>query len=41
MTRVLIFGTGGVGSVYGYILDKAGAHVTTVCRSNYIAVREK
>lgn len=41
MTKALIFGTGGVGSVYGYILHKAGAEVTAVCRSNYEVVKEK
>lgn len=41
MKRILIFGTGGVGSVYGYILDRAGAAVITVCRSNYATVEEK
>lgn len=40
MTKVLIFGTGGVGAVYGYILDKAGCLVTAVCRANYQAVTE-
>lgn len=35
MTKVLVFGTGGVGSVYGYICDKGGAEVTAVCRGNY------
>ncbi|EMC97327.1 hypothetical protein BAUCODRAFT_575211 [Baudoinia panamericana UAMH 10762] len=41
MTRALIFGTGGVGCVYAYILHKAaGVTVTTVCRTNYNAVKE-
>ncbi|KAK5166199.1 uncharacterized protein LTR77_008460 [Saxophila tyrrhenica] len=40
MTKALIYGTGGVGSCYGYILDKGGATVTAVCRTNYSAVRE-
>lgn len=39
MANVLIFGTGGVGSVYGYILHKAGCNVTAVCRTNYDAVK--
>jgi 2-dehydropantoate 2-reductase len=39
--KVLIFGTGGVGCIYAYILEQAGAHVTTVCRSNYEAVASK
>ena len=38
--RVLVFGTGGVGSIYAYILAKGGAHITTVCRSNYTAVSQ-
>jgi len=41
MTRALIFGTGGVGAVYGYILHKAGSSVTTVCRTNYNAVKDR
>lgn len=40
MVKALIFGTGGVGSVYGWILDRAGAEVTVVCRTNYTAVKE-
>ncbi|CAK3929420.1 hypothetical protein PV10_08648 [Lecanosticta acicola] len=39
MVKVLVFGTGAVGSVYGYILHKAGASVTSVCRSNFDAVK--
>ena len=41
MVKALIFGAGGVGCVYGYILDKAGVDVTAVCRSNYEAVKSK
>jgi len=41
MAKVLIFGTGGVGSVYGYILHKAGCNVTAVCRTNYVAAKER
>jgi len=41
MTGALIFGAGGVGCVYGYILHKAGASVTAVCRTNYAAVQER
>ncbi|KAF2672642.1 2-dehydropantoate 2-reductase [Microthyrium microscopicum] len=37
-TKVLLFGTGGVGAVYAYFLEKGGASVTAVCRSNYEAV---
>lgn len=40
MTRALIFGAGGVGSVYGWFLEKAGARVTAVCRSNYNQVKQ-
>jgi 2-dehydropantoate 2-reductase len=40
-TRILIFGTGGVGSIYAYLLQKGGAEVTTVCRTNYEAVKER
>lgn len=40
MTKALIFGAGGVGCVYGYILDKAGVTVTAVCRTNYSKVKE-
>ena len=39
--KALIFGAGGVGCVYGYILDKAGVEVTAVCRTNYEAVKER
>lgn len=40
MTNVLIFGAGGVGCIYGYILDRSGASVTAVCRTNYDRVRD-
>lgn len=40
MTKALIFGTGGVGCVYGYILHQAGVSVTAVCRTNYSAVKD-
>lgn len=40
MTKVLVFGAGGVGCVYGYICDKGGATVTAVCRTNYNVVKE-
>lgn len=39
MPRALIFGTGSVGCVYGYILYQAGVEVTAVCRSNFNAVK--
>jgi 2-dehydropantoate 2-reductase len=38
--KVLIFGTGGVGCIYAYILIEAGVEVTCVCRSNYQQVLE-
>lgn len=41
MKKVLIFGTGGVGCTYGYILHNAKTRVTAICRSNYDAVRER
>lgn len=40
MARVLIFGAGSIGSVYAWVLTRAGADVTCVCRSNYEHVRE-
>ncbi|KAB2575651.1 Ketopantoate reductase ApbA/PanE [Lasiodiplodia theobromae] len=40
MARVLIFGAGAIGSVYTWVLTRAGAQVTCVCRSNYEHVRE-
>lgn len=36
--NVFIFGAGGVGCVYGWILHQAGAKVTAACRTNYGAV---
>ncbi|KAL1302773.1 hypothetical protein AAFC00_003120 [Neodothiora populina] len=38
--QILLFGSGAVGAIYVYILQKAGCQVTTVCRSNYTAVLE-
>ncbi|KAI9722143.1 MAG: hypothetical protein M1828_004825 [Chrysothrix sp. TS-e1954] len=37
--RILVFGAGGIGGVYSYILSRANAVVTAVCRSNYEVVR--
>ena len=34
MSRILLFGTGGLGAVYTWVLSKSG-DVTTVCRSNF------
>lgn len=39
MPKALIFGAGGVGSVYGWFLHKAGVAVTVVCRSNFSQVK--
>ena len=36
---MLLFGTGSVGAVYAYLLQKGGAEVTAVCRSNYDAAK--
>ncbi|GIZ51651.1 ketopantoate reductase family protein [Noviherbaspirillum aridicola] len=38
--RILIVGTGAIGSFYGAALQAAGADVSAVCRSDYDAVRE-
>ena len=40
MTKVLVFGAGGVGCVYAWILQNGGAEVTAVCRSNFEQVKE-
>jgi 2-dehydropantoate 2-reductase len=40
MSKVLVFGTGGVGCIYAYICEKGGASVTAVCRTNYTAIKE-
>lgn len=39
MPNILLFGAGGVGITYAYLLHKGGAHVTAVCRSNYTAAK--
>jgi 2-dehydropantoate 2-reductase len=39
MTRILVFGTGSIGSVYACLLHRAGAEVVCVCRSSYEAVK--
>ncbi|KAK6437246.1 hypothetical protein LTR95_006560 [Oleoguttula sp. CCFEE 5521] len=39
MTRALIFGLGGVGCIYGYIVEQGGVEVIAVCRSNYEQVK--
>lgn len=38
--KALIFGTGAVGSVYGFILHHAGLDVVAICKSNLAAVRQ-
>ena len=38
-SKILLHGSGAIGSVYVYLLDKAGYDVTAVCRSNYDAVK--
>lgn len=38
--KVLVFGTGGVGCIYGWFVHKGGADVTVVCRTNYEAVKK-
>ncbi|KAK1056682.1 hypothetical protein LTR74_014739 [Friedmanniomyces endolithicus] len=35
--KVLLHGSGAIGTIYVYLLQKAGCHVTAVCRSNYEA----
>ncbi len=39
--KILLFGTGAVGSLYGGKLAQAGASVSAVCRSDYDVVKEK
>jgi 2-dehydropantoate 2-reductase len=39
--KVLIHGSGAIGTIYVYLLSKAGYDVTAVCRSNYEAVKSK
>lgn len=38
MPRILLFGAGAIGLIYAYFIDKAGADLTLVCRSNFDAV---
>ncbi|GAB7330891.1 hypothetical protein MBLNU13_g02418t1 [Cladosporium sp. NU13] len=40
MTKILIFGAGGVGCIYALILWRAGEEVTAICRSNYKQVQQ-
>ncbi|PVU89819.1 hypothetical protein BB560_006268 [Smittium megazygosporum] len=39
-SKYLIFGGGAVGSVFAWRLQKGGANVSVICRSNYEAVRD-
>jgi len=39
MPNILLFGAGGVGIAYAYVLAKGGAHITAVCRSNYTTAK--
>ncbi len=39
MPNILVFGTGSIGAFYSCILDRGGARVTCVCRSNYDQVK--
>ncbi|KAK4934621.1 hypothetical protein LTR10_024171 [Elasticomyces elasticus] len=39
MPRLLVFGTGSVGGLYTYIIDRGGGEATCVCRSNYAEVK--
>ena len=39
MARVLVFGMGSIGAVYASILDRGGADITCVCRSNYTQIK--
>lgn len=38
MSRILLHGTGAIGTIYAYQLMQAGCDVTVTCRSNYEAV---
>jgi len=40
MTKILIVGTGAIGSLYGGKLAQAGADVSVVCRSDYEVVKK-
>jgi 2-dehydropantoate 2-reductase len=39
-SNILVQGSGAIGTIYVYLLQKAGHHVTAVCRSNYDAVKK-
>ncbi|CAE6433017.1 unnamed protein product [Rhizoctonia solani] len=38
--KVCVVGFGALGTVYSFIMEKAGAQVTVVCRSNYSLIQE-
>ena len=38
--KILLHGSGAIGTIYVYLLHKAGFDVTAVCRSNYSAAKE-
>ena len=37
--KILIFGTGSLGSIYAFFLASAKCHITCVCRSNYPTIK--
>ncbi|KAF2711597.1 2-dehydropantoate 2-reductase [Pleomassaria siparia CBS 279.74] len=39
--RVLLFGSGSVGTIYLYLLSKVASRITAVCRSNYNIVKNE
>lgn len=39
MPNILVFGTGSIGAFYSCILNRGGARVTCICRSNYDQVK--
>ena len=40
MKHVLLIGSGGIASLYGLMLQKAGYRITLLCRSSYDSVKE-
>lgn len=38
--KILLFGSGAIGTIYVYLLQKAGCEVVAVCRSNYEAAKK-
>ena len=38
--KILLHGSGAIGTIYVYLLHKAGFDVTAVCRSNYAAAKK-